>query len=403
MAFAFSSPPLKALYLLVTVPVLLFVRLPFWVFTSAVPALRPRRPWSFKRALLSRVLSGATGIMYSIGLPKPEGNPDKDSLNPDATGFVWVDPVPSELIVGEIAEYARRNEVAPVRVYGYWYGTKDESGKHGQRAAKDERVYYHLHGGGHVSGSGHPASNVANTVKGFLEKCPHVFERAFALDYRISSSAPFPAANPFPASIIDAVSGYYYLVETLGFAPSNIIVCGDSAGGHLANNLGRYLVTANLPNLAPPGALILLSPTMDWANTHLGTPGSTLDANKSSDFVRVVLLSGYTPRSLLGNLDAGETATNAWLSPGSLKLPRPDGLFANYPPTFILTGSAEQTLDGMRTFRDRLVHDSGEVKVKYVEYPDMFHNFLMLGKMTEPERSEAYADMDKWLRAIYDL
>lgn len=240
-------------------------------------------------------------------------------------------------------------------------------------------------------------------VKGLLEKCPRAFERAFALDYRLSSSAPYPAANPFPASIIDAISGYHYLVETLGFAPSNIVVGGDSAGGHLASNLGRYLIASKLPTLPPPGALLLLSPTMDWANTHLGTPGSTLDAHKSSDFVRPVMLSGYTTRSLLGALDAGEAATNAWLSPASLKLSSADGLFVGYPPTFILAGSAEQTVDAMRTFRDRLVHDSGVEKVRYVEYTDMFHDFLILGTMAEPERSQAYAEIDKWLGEVYSL
>ncbi|KAI0822116.1 alpha/beta-hydrolase [Trametes gibbosa] len=402
MPFAYSSPLLKALYLIVAVPIIVFVRLPYWTIISAIPALRPRRSWGMQRALICHVLNASTKMMYDIGMFPPGSNPDKDSLNPETTGFVWVDAVPSEFVVGDIAEYAQKNHVTPARTYGYWYGAKDHAGKHGQRAGENERVYYHLHGIVLQTGTGNPSSVNAVIIKGFLEKCPSVFERAFALEYRTASSAPFPVANPFPTSVLDAVSGYRYLVETLGFAPANIVVGGDSSGGHLASNLARYLIAADLPNLPPPGALILLSPTMDWANTHLGTPGSTLDAHKSSDFVRVVLLSGYTPRSLLGTLDARETATNAWLSPASLELPRTDGLFAGYPPTFILAGGAEQTVDGMRTFRDRLVHDSGKEKVRYIEYPDMFHDWLML-TVIEPERSQAYAEMDVWLKGMYNL
>ncbi|KAH9846564.1 hypothetical protein C2E23DRAFT_890743 [Lenzites betulinus] len=130
MAFAYSSPALKALYLLGAVPVLIFVRLPYWIFTSAIPALRPRRSWPFQRALLSRALSVTTAVMYDIGFPPREGNPDKDSVKQETTGFVWVEAAPSELVVGEIAEYARKNHVAPARVYGYWYGAKDDAGKH---------------------------------------------------------------------------------------------------------------------------------------------------------------------------------------------------------------------------------------------------------------------------------
>lgn len=251
-------------------------------------------------------------------------------------------------------------------------------------------------------GSSHPTSLAANIVRGFLEKCPHAIDRAFALEYRLASSSPYPAANPFPASVIDALSGYRYLVEDLGFEPANIIVCGDSSGGHLANNLTRYLVNAGLPSLSPPGAIVLLSPTMDWGNTHLGTPESTMDANQPSDYVRPVLLNGYSTTSLRGTLEERELETNAWLSPASLKLPRKDGLFTNYPPTFIIAGGAEQTVDMMRTFRDRLVHDSGKDKVRYVEYPDAFHDFLML-KWYEPERTQAFAELDEWLSGIYGL
>ena len=98
------------------------------------------------RTLCRYGLNALFGMYYDIGLPAREGDPDQDSINPEATGFAWVDSVSSELVIGELAEYARRNQVEPARVYGYWYGARDESGKHGQHAIKGERVLYFLHG-----------------------------------------------------------------------------------------------------------------------------------------------------------------------------------------------------------------------------------------------------------------
>ena len=69
--------------------------------------------------------------------------------------------------------------------------------------------------------------------------------RIFGLEYRLSSAPPFKAANPFPASLIDAISGYRYLVEDIGFHPSRIVLSGDSAGGGIALNLARYLAISS--------------------------------------------------------------------------------------------------------------------------------------------------------------
>ena len=89
--------------------------------------------------------------------------------------------------------------------------------------------------------------------------------RIFALEYRISSAAPFTVTNPFPAALLDAISGYRYLVHEIGFDPRRILLSGDSAGGGLAFNLARYLAIARLPSLPDPAGALLLSPTMDWA------------------------------------------------------------------------------------------------------------------------------------------
>ncbi|KAJ1032457.1 hypothetical protein NDA16_000481 [Ustilago loliicola] len=57
--------------------------------------------------------------------------------------------------------------------------------------------------------------------------------RSFSLDYRLCVPGR-PRAGSYPAALLDALSGYLYLVRELGFKEENIIIAGDSAGGNLA-------------------------------------------------------------------------------------------------------------------------------------------------------------------------
>ena len=67
--------------------------------------------------------------------------------------------------------------------------------------------------------------------------------------------------RPFPQQILEALSAYQYLLKTMDIPPSQIVLVGDSAGGHLALALQRYLSeTQSLPS---PKGMILLSPWCD--------------------------------------------------------------------------------------------------------------------------------------------
>ena len=79
-------------------------------------------------------------------------------------------------------------------------------------------------------GSPHPKGSAGYISNSLLKHCPDL-NRVFACGYRLSSSAPFPAANPFPAGLIDVLSGYNYLIKKLGFKPGIIEV--NIARGHL--------------------------------------------------------------------------------------------------------------------------------------------------------------------------
>ncbi|KAI0058154.1 alpha/beta-hydrolase [Artomyces pyxidatus] len=400
--FAFRHQPLKALYytyVLISLP----VRFPYWVLVSALPAWRPRRSWTLRRAVMIRLvkLFVDTGYVVDLNLSRVDAN--VKAKHPERVGFVWVDAVPAELVAGEVAGCAKVNNISPVRVPGYWYGQRTADGEWGQRAEPDEKVLYVLHGGGYFGGSGAPDGlGVPSIVNGILANCKGLFRRAFALDYRLSSTAPFPVENPFPAALIDALSGYRYLVEALGFSPDNIVVEGDSAGGHLTIALTRYLISTGLPGLPPPHATILLSPTADWACTHDTDKNCSMERNYATDYVYPILKGGYTARALTGALPPDAIYSNAYLSPASLKIAEPAGLFKGFPPTYILAGGLEHTLDGMITLRDRIVNDCGTECVKYMEYEDAMHDFLAQ-EWHEPERTQALLDIQEWLGDVFNV
>ncbi|THH26381.1 hypothetical protein EUX98_g7807 [Antrodiella citrinella] len=396
--FEFRRQPLKAVYTLYFA-VSIFVRLPIWVVASLLPAMRPRKAWTVSRTLFIWSIDAYVRSFYKVGFPvEPvlEGGPD-------VTGFVWVEPIPEDYVVGEIKTMADVNGVKPERICGYWHGKKGADGKFGQRAEPGERVLYVLHGGGYSMGSGGSKDDILSSPYTICipRRSPDIFQRSFGLEYRLSAAAPLEPKNPFPAVVLDAVAGYRYLIEDRGFEPKNIVVFGDSAGAHLGIALIRYIILADLPNLSIPGGFMALSPSCDWGDTHNdGSPQCSVVANKNSDFVHAIISNGYTSRCLLGSLPPEELETNAWLSPSSLRLKKPEGVFKGFPPTLINAGGTEVALDDKRMMRDRMIKDCGEEIVTYLEYEDAAHDFIMF-RFLEPERTQALDDIHNWLLKIF--
>ncbi|EIM79540.1 alpha/beta-hydrolase [Stereum hirsutum FP-91666 SS1] len=398
MPFTFRNQPLKAFYMTGAICLLIFVRIPIWTIRYILPSGRPSRRWSLGRSLIVSSLHTLIDLMYSTALLQ---SPPLEKLAEEGTdsGFVWVEATPS-LIAGDILEKAKQNGVEAVRTAGFWFGERGPDGMVGQRAKSDELVFYHLHGGAYVMGAAHPSNSANKTLwNGLLEHSK--IARLFALEYRLSSAPPFPSRNPFPAALIEAIAGYRYLVHDVGFDPSNIIISGDSAGGNLAYALARYMSAKEYGHELPrPGAVLLLSPTVDWTDTHTG-PESSMQRNTRTDFVHSIFTSRYTYNALRGNLPSSEIATNSWISPASLKLKDSDtrGIFEGFPRTLIVSGALEMTLDPMRTLRDRMVADMGGNAVRYMEVPESTHDFLIQG-WHEPERTETLKEIGRWVEGL---
>ena len=200
-------------------------------------------------------------ITTRIGGLAPRINHKAIHPGPGVNG-IWVDPVP-HLIIGDVKAYAETVSVTSIRIPGYWIHKLGSSVEVTSPPQAGEKLIYSLHGGGYIQGSAHPTDLLASIPRGFLKSVEYV-HRVFALEYRLSSGEPPTTLNPFPAALLDAIAGYNYLVNVVGFAPIDIIICDDSAGGNLALALTRYLVenqtSSEVKLPAPPGGMLLLSP-----------------------------------------------------------------------------------------------------------------------------------------------
>lgn len=243
----------------------------------------------------------------------------------------------------------------------------------------------------------HPYGISTPVITGLLNKTKTV-NRLFSLEYRLSSSAPFPTVNPFPAALIDAVTGYNYLLSQVGFESKNIIIVGDSAGGHLALSFLRYLVETSV--LPVPGAFIGLSPLCDITSSHSTIQDTSLlfETDVIGRLDKGLLKWAW--QSFAGPLydDPNDGPTkNPYLSPASIS-PAIESIvsFEGFPETFLVSGGAERIRDSVRTLKERLARDLGDGKVTYYEAPDGVHDFLAF-TWHEPERTEVLGLLSSWV------
>lgn len=342
-------------------------------------------------------------IACRAGVKRPEPNYLALETGPNVKG-VWVKPAP-HLIVGEVKQWAGQAKVDYIRIPGYWLEKRGINRLVGSPPKRDEKVLYALHGGGFVSHSAHPGDAVSNISRGLLQHTS--IERAFSLEYRLSKGPPETVpTNPFPAALLDAIAGYNYLVSEVCFAPEDIILEGDSAGGNLALALTRYLVEnadngdVKLPH--PPGGLILCSPWVylgpnDLPKNSKLRKQSSAYTMRETDFISVVGKKYAQEASwYFGPLGPEAGVSNRYISPASESPKLGKVSYKGFPRTFILGGGAEVLLDQIRLLAKRMKEDMGTDRVEYLEQPLGMHDFVFL-TWHEPERTDSFKHIAKWL------
>lgn len=185
---------------------------------------------------------------------------------------------------------------APVK--GFWFtGQKDHPEDPPRSRQPDDPVMLHFHGGGYLCGTAAETDLTSSIPKALVMHS--AIHHILSVDYRLAPTAPWPLA------LLDAISAYRYLVVDLGIAERDIIIVGDSAGGHLALALTRW-VRDEGPRVGLRGqrALVLMSPWCDVGFTHSWGEGYTFNANSDtvsepldkSNACRLMTLLALLPR-----------------------------------------------------------------------------------------------------------
>lgn len=175
-------------------------------------------------------------------------------------------------------------------------------------------VILYAHGGGYVCGGLGYARILAAKLAlatGFS---------VVSFEYRLAPE------NKFPSPIDDGEVIWNYLLEK-GYSAKNILMAGDSAGGHLVISLTQRLLAEDR---IPPRALIVMSP---W--TDMTASSSSYETYKSKDPI-------LTHEYVVGVREAfiGKKA-----DPAEPKYSPLFGDFKGFPPTLIMVGKNEILLE----------------------------------------------------------
>lgn len=224
-----------------------------------------------------------------------------------------------------------------------------------------------LHGGGFLV----PASPEVH-LRLLALLCKQLGAAGFLPDYRL---APF---NKFPAALDDAERAYRGLLDA-GFAPERIVICGDSAGGHLSLSVIQRIRKAKLPM---PACVVAISPVTEMGRVH--APPSRARNNR---------MDAIIPIGSFGNIDdwfAGDwDASDPELSPLYAD-------FAGYPPLYFIVGEKEVLRDDtlLAAYQAR----NAGVETRLDVWPHLPHAFVLFEVLFK-ELDVARADIITFIRS----
>lgn len=230
---------------------------------------------------------------------------------------------------------------------------------------QDRKVTLYLHGGGYFFSS-------AQHHRPITWRLSRATKRpVFSINYRMAPKHGFEQWRD------DAVEAYQYLLKK-GYQPEDIIVAGDSAGGHLTLVMLQTLRDRGLPQ---PAAAICISPWTDLSNTA---------ESHHSNRWRDPMFASRAIRRLARFYADGRDATDPLISPLY-------GNFEGLPPLLIMCGSTEVLRDDARRVADK-ARKAG-VNVVYEEWHRMPHVFPLFASIL-PEAKRAYQHVSHFLKDV---
>ncbi len=254
-----------------------------------------------------------------------------------------------------VATRRKKVTITPVSAGGVssvWITPKDET---------RQGVMLYLHGGGYCCGDIDYAAGAGSVL------ASEFGIRTLAPAYRLAPEHPYPAAPD------DALRAYRFLLSE-GYTNSEIVLCGESAGGGLIFTLCRRLRAEGLP---PPAGVISISP---WSD--LTASGASYRENEKND-----------PSLTLVRLEHFATAYTE-----ERRNPEVSPLFAELrgtPRTLILVGEDEILLDDARHLHEKLLREGVRSELLVAEH--MWHAYILYNLR---ERAQDFTRINAFLTEV---
>lgn len=231
--------------------------------------------------------------------------------------------------------------------------------------ADESKALLYLHGGGYVIGS--PLSHRHMVAKIALE----AGVIAYSMDYVMAPEAPYPAA------VEDAVASYQYLLDQ-GFAPANIVISGDSAGGGLTMALLLAIRDRGLPT---PAAAAPISPWVDMTAS-----GESFETRKDVDpMISKEDIFWFADLYVPAGTDREEPLASPMFAD-----------LSGLPPLLIHVGDSEALLSDSIELNARAKAAGVDVTLKI--YPNMIHVWHFFWPMLGEAR-DAISEVAEFIKA----
>ncbi|MBN1950669.1 MAG: alpha/beta hydrolase [Bacteroidales bacterium] len=223
------------------------------------------------------------------------------------------------------------------------------------------KLIFYVHGGGYVSGS-------CNDHRGIVSKI--AMKTGLPLlhyEYRLAPEFPYPHA------VNDSLNVYQEVLRK-GFAPENIVVMGESAGGGLALALLLALKQNQLPQ---PAAAVAISPWTDLALT--GDSYHTANRRSVAPQDSWVVFSKY----YAGDHDPRDPLISPLY-----------GDLHGLPPIFINSGKDDELFDDGRRFYEKA--KAAGVDISFRAGEGMVHCYPLMAPMFR-EATEALEEIAEFI------
>lgn len=325
----------------------------------------PEIPQSLRGSVRSRAVNGSLSRVVNplMAAGRPSASPTLISaLRPGVNrALSALSPVVPGTQTSIVNEYFGSGQVR-----GEWVRAGRPSTGMVRRAT--EPIIYYLHGSGYVICS-------ARTHRGLVSRLSrHTGLDAFTLEYRLGPEYRWPAGGD------DAIRGYRWLLAQ-GYAAHQIIVAGDSAGGHLALDLIAENHRAGLPQ---PAGMVLFSPLYD--------PSFELAIEQQLSGVRDPMIDAPTAQRILrfytGRADPGHERMIVNLRAEH-----------DLPPTLIQVGGLEVMGGDAQAIHDMLIAAGGHSQLH--RWPDQSHVFQMFPGLSSESR-DAVRDAARFMTSLHD-